>query len=125
MVTALKTAYHGEGEVPNLERQTSFKDWVRLSTNHPIAGMDDKVCVGDHRKFFGTGTGCRAGSGGRFQTLLLFGAVAVSKLDAVKSIKLSCHSKHHVVGDFKLEAFSLEGSPAGSVADLTTPVVRV
>ena len=49
----------------------------------------------------------------------------MSELDAMKSIKLSCHSKRQVFGNFELKAFGLEGSAAGSAADLITPVVRV
>ena len=37
----------------------------------------------------------------RFQAPMFFGAVAMSELDAVKSIQISCHSKCQVFGDFK------------------------
>ena len=51
------------------------KDWVRLSTDLPIAGMDDKDCVDAHRKSFDTVAGRQVGSRlliGRFQAPLLF-----------------------------------------------------
>ena len=55
------------------------------------------------------GAGLDRGAARKIPSFVVFRGVAVSELDAMKSIYLRCHSKRQVVGDFELEDFGLEG----------------